>query len=521
MNTLTGVLDEVGEVDEDYADTELMHGLKPNVYYSCRYQRQLPNQPQEDFVITYTMDNYITIDGYLYFVDPGNGDNGGDKGNAGLNYVHESGYLMGIGSNNEKLLKEKVDGKEYVYDGITFSAEDDEEVMKEYLGEVKEGELGNKEYYYVKINGTKYYYNGLAKNKKEEANNGDYIFYLKSDGTDAIQVIKKDDNNSGGTNTTQAIKAEVTSNDFADYEQTIFGNIYSVRYYENAYKFTDKCLNKYNLGNLTVKDIYNYNSDENIRKSFTTNGNIFRNYENDNGKDIMIQDSDSTFNQHRAEVIRYVMETNLSTSISAFRRYSNSNIDFLMPKISETDWELLENNICIATFMQGMSIGGKVYNSYAVVPNTLNKEYVDENDIYILTTNGEYTKANDSKLIGENKKLNIQEKNAEHNYYAGILNINFESRMDSADRHYNPMIYDISTKTPYYASYTGITGSSSLKNITTSDMYKYMRNLNTSVEGVSDLKKAYYHALGRERYSSYHLDNEVKNFITSSNRRPD
>ena len=97
-----------------------------------------------------------------------------------------------------------------------------------------------------------------------------------------------------------------------------------------------------------------------------------------------IEYSNSNFNRHRADVIRAIITTNLSTAITGFKKYSNSDVEYIMPKISETDWELLENNVCIATFMQGIKVGDKTYNSYAVIPNNFNKEFVDENDIYIL-----------------------------------------------------------------------------------------------------------------------------------------
>src|SRR5699024_3307096 len=63
------------------------------IYYSCRYKRG-----QDDFVITYTLDNYITIQGVI------DGEN-----------VNDSGYLL-TGVN-------KV-GDNYTYRGITIGVED-------------------------------------------------------------------------------------------------------------------------------------------------------------------------------------------------------------------------------------------------------------------------------------------------------------------------------------------------------------------------------------------------------------
>ena len=126
------------DVDENYKDSEILYGLKPNVYYSCRYK--LSNG--SDFVITYSLDNYITIDGQVYSSSQGR-----------FIPVNESGYLIGIDtpSTNNGFKKS---GNNYIYEGITISS-GDTEALCEYIG--------NTLYYYVKINGTKYYYHGNSR----------------------------------------------------------------------------------------------------------------------------------------------------------------------------------------------------------------------------------------------------------------------------------------------------------------------------------------------------------------------
>ena len=47
--------------DATYKDGEKISGLKPYVYYSCRYMKDRDN----DFVITYSLENYITIKGLI------------------------------------------------------------------------------------------------------------------------------------------------------------------------------------------------------------------------------------------------------------------------------------------------------------------------------------------------------------------------------------------------------------------------------------------------------------------------
>jgi len=56
-------LDAEDKFDENasYKKGESIYGLKPYIYYSCRYK---PND-NSDFVITYSLDSYITIQGII------------------------------------------------------------------------------------------------------------------------------------------------------------------------------------------------------------------------------------------------------------------------------------------------------------------------------------------------------------------------------------------------------------------------------------------------------------------------
>ena len=64
-----------------------------------------------------------------------------------------------------------------------------------------------------------------------------------------------------------------------------------------------------------------------------------------------------------------------------------------MPKLKEDEWDKILNNVSLISFMQGLSIGGKIYNGYSIVTNNTNEEVVTEDSIYIVTNN--YT---DSKI---------------------------------------------------------------------------------------------------------------------------
>ena len=102
-----------------YGKNDIISGVKPFIYYSSRYKRGT----NDDFVITYTLDNYITIQGMI-----------------GGNPVNDSGYLVsGVEDIN-------VSAHTLKYHGFPIGPE----TLKEYVGDTL--------YEYHKINGRKYYY---------------------------------------------------------------------------------------------------------------------------------------------------------------------------------------------------------------------------------------------------------------------------------------------------------------------------------------------------------------------------
>lgn len=123
--------DADGNDNATYKKGEKLYGIKPYVHYSCEYQRD-----DDDFVITYSLDNYITIQGII------NGTWVNDSGylisNVG-NYGHRVGYI----------------GTYIDYRNVTIKKE--EPLMQEYINENKNE---NNLLKYHKINGVKYYYDG-------------------------------------------------------------------------------------------------------------------------------------------------------------------------------------------------------------------------------------------------------------------------------------------------------------------------------------------------------------------------
>ena len=80
--------------------------------------------------------------------------------------------------------------------------------------------------------------------------------------------------------------------------------------------------------------------------------------------DYSIEEPQSKFNEHRLAVIKYSIEKNLSIAIANYNNYTGVKANFQMPKLKEDEWDKIYSNISIISFLQGLNIGGKVYNGY-------------------------------------------------------------------------------------------------------------------------------------------------------------
>lgn len=206
-------------------------------------------------------------------------------------------------------------------------------------------------------------------------------------------------------------------------------------------------------------------------------------YEIFNNDDInSIEEPNSNFNQHRRDVIKYSIESNLPVAISNYNNYTSSSNNFQMPKLKETEWDKLVNHISIISFLQGLNIGGKVYNGYSIITNTKNKEVVSEDSIYILSDeNSErtYHRVNENSLNDTSKR----------NLIRGILNIDLERRrgkVENGTAYYYPI--------KAFGSYLSVVSQNNVAEV--DNIYKYLSDK-------PEIAKLYYTALGRERYTTY------------------
>ena len=97
---------------------------------------------------------------------------------------------------------------------------------------------------------------------------------------------------------------------------------------------------------------------------------------------------ESDFCIHKRGIIKNVVESNLNQAITSYSR-NNASGEYKLPKLTETDWDQVLTNVSIITFIQNIPIGMKYYNNYAIATSTVNKEYVDPDEIYLNASDGD------------------------------------------------------------------------------------------------------------------------------------
>lgn len=412
QNADSVILDNDDANQATYKHDQKISGIKPYIYYSCRYV-DTNNGYKNDFIITYSLDNYITIQGQI------NGS-----------WVFDYGYLLDNITDTGGSIK---------YRGVEIDNNDN---VEEYVYDPEE-EKAIEKLPCIKLNGVKYYKDG---NKWFSILNG--------------KKYKQDNFN---TDTKAAIK-----------------------YYEDALNFKNK-IKEYGLENLMANCAVDEKG-QSLEEKFG-NEKIFDFGGYDTSDKKSIEDPNSNFNQHRLAVIRYSIERNLSIAIENYNHYSSTtSANFLMPALKENEWEEIINNVSIISFLQGLNIGGKIYNGYSIVTNNKNQEVVKEDSIYILTNDNQYHRPNDNDLLSS---ISIK---------GGVLNIDLERKSnttsDGKPIYFMPRGGDSSL--PVTGCYESIVTQTNVK--PTDNLYQYM-------EGKGTLAKAYYTALGRERYGMYKTNN--------------
>lgn len=193
-------------------------------------------------------------------------------------------------------------------------------------------------------------------------------------------------------------------------------------------------------------------------------------------------DYSSAFNEHRREIIKKSIQTNLKSTL---KNYTGNYEDFRMPELDETEWDDIINNVSLISFMQGLPLKNKYYRGYSVVTNTQSREFVNPNEIYLIN--------NENNIY---HRITCKDnKNATN--VIGYRNTTF------GRKSYSKTSNGITETNYYYQHSNGNTYPTACYEciVTSSNTYNSIKE---AIALASDQeKKAYYTALYRERYVNY------------------
>lgn len=474
--------------------------LKPYSPYSARYASE-----SIDVTVNYTLDNYIRVygtvngeyqtkEGYLVVCD----------NNQGVENVN-SGSISGIRYREAVIepetLKENVyaDGKEgeysYIYDQY------DNKLYWDKKADPNEDGVTEGNYFSVdKYNNKVYLQNALpegdagfsitnrfrkisipVENRQGELTvqkvfqilnpGGGFKFYYENESGAFVEFTSVE--NIDGSDNKKLAGVEVEKDkDFS-----------AINYCVESYVFT-KWVTK-NLGSITVGDMKSptvgqYNNVDNAKKIFAINPSNNPDPENDTAY------AESVLAQHKKDIIINTIEKNLSQA-TAQAQAMNLNYEYRLPQLSYDEWEQALSNISIIAFMQGMPIGLKYYNNYAIATSTLNKEFVDPDELYFAGTDDQYYHQR-------------QCEQATGSDYVGYRSIDYVAKS------YEEVENDTAKSTKYYYPHANERIS------TDSELECYYCLVNRSTYNANDEARwsddnpynswtdSYYNALARERY---------------------
>ena len=395
--------------DINKAKMEYRHTLNNKIAYSARYK----DDNRTDIVVNYTLDNRIyvygevdgtsvTKDGYLIYLKectlprahlkteserPKASDIQVDRGVKGVKTEK-------IGIETE-ILQEQVlffESNQYILK--TFKYIYDATHEKLYYDEIADNfftiNASTKERQFIKDD------ESIRIGSKECRYKSVSVLWGKTDGTTeykkVYQILNgrdkrkwcisiRPENSKEKNNGIEIIDTEVKDNLLVELGlddlrfSTIYRDFSSISYYVEAYAFTN-WVNQ-NLANKNFKQVdIEYNNENNKYEMSLKDipSNTFRIDENNDPENIY-----SIIVEHKREIMKNKVIGNLNLSISNYNR--SGTYGFKLPILTEKDWEQVFSNISLITFFQGIPIGLKYYNNYAIATSTTNREYVDPGEL--------------------------------------------------------------------------------------------------------------------------------------------
>ena len=369
--------------DVNSAKTEYKHTLTTYLPYSKRYDRKTVSH--HNIIVNYTLDNYVKIytigttvrekAGNLVYFSEFNINNFPDSikynGEIVTPEILSEKIFYEIDSNNDGELEEWAGTYTYIYDiqneKYYFEKHEDnlnkffriEDGKKVYLNEETTiGEFGAKyRKVVVRIDDINIDVYQLLNGKPSEELGYEWYIDKDEDGNLDERINKME--------TSNYIEIKRNSQIYSIDEKDIYEKIKDIsrkydysamNYYIEAYEFTDFVTNKL--------------ADE------IEGGDFLKISESNNP-----EDPNSAFASERREVIKNAVQGTLDTSVLQYIKESGQD-GLKIIHLSETDWDEILRNASIITFFEGVPIGLKYYNNYAIATSTTNNEFINKDEIY-------------------------------------------------------------------------------------------------------------------------------------------
>lgn len=360
--------------------------LKPYSPYSARYANE-----NVDVTVNYTLDNYIRVygnvddeyqakEGYLVVCDD----------DAGVRVNKNGGSISGITYRGATIKPEALTEQVYTDEGVK---------EYQYIYDQYDNKLywdGSK-YFSVDKNNKKVY----LQNALPEGDAGFSItnrfrkisipMYDNREDEWTVQKVFQILNPGGGyyfyfQDESGNLQLYTRNNLIGEVEVKNEQDFSAINYCVESYVFTNWVTKK--LSSITVRNMQSPTGGQynNVDKD----ANIFE-ISKDNNPDPENDDAyaKSVLAQHKKDIIINTIEKNLSQA-TAQAQEMNPNYEYRLPQLSYDEWEQALSNISIIAFMQGMPIGLKYYNNYAIATSTLNKEFVDPDELYFAGKDDQY-----------------------------------------------------------------------------------------------------------------------------------
>lgn len=371
--------------------------LKPYSPYSARYASA---NGSIDVTVNYTLDNYIRVYGTV------NGE-----------YQAKEGYLVVCDSNSNEGVNNVKNGRisKIKYRG----AEIKPETLKENVYIVGE-EVKEYPYIYDQYD-NKLYWDGSNYFSVDKYNNKVYLQEALPEGDAGFSITNRFrkisipvENRQGELTVQKVFQILNPGGGYYFYFQDESGNLQlytrnnligevevkneqdfsAINYCVESYVFTNWVTKK--LSSITVRNMQS----PTVRNMQSPTGGQYNNVDKDanifeiskdNNPDPENDDAyaKSVLAQHKKDIIINTIEKNLSQA-TAQAQEMNPNYEYRLPQLSYDEWEQALSNISIIAFMQGMPIGLKYYNNYAIATSTLNKEFVDPDELYFAGKDDQY-----------------------------------------------------------------------------------------------------------------------------------